>query len=160
MSQTISERREYRRKANGNRPWINDDLSRLLYRADLYILAYERIISKPGNMTGGTDGETSDGFSMEAIQTIIQETRMEQIYFKPVRTTFIAKTNGKMRKLGILRGPSYGLSFQEMFGTPMVASAGKPDVPVHPSGSPLPRAAAGFLFDTASNGTGSACDTP
>jgi group II intron reverse transcriptase/maturase len=101
MGQTISERLEYLRKANRNRQWINDDLYRLLYRADLYILAYERIKSKPGNMTVGTDGETLDGFSMETIQTIIQEMRTERFRFKPVRTTFIPKANGKMRKLGI-----------------------------------------------------------
>jgi len=101
MSQTISERLEYLRKANSNRQWKNDDLYRLLYRVDLYILAYERIKSKPGNMTPGTDGETLDGFSMETIQTIIEEMRTEQFRFKPVRTTFIPKANGKMRKLGI-----------------------------------------------------------
>jgi len=67
MSQTISERLEYLRKANSNRQWSNDDLYRLLYRADLYILAYERIKSKPGNMTPGTDEETLDGFSVEAV---------------------------------------------------------------------------------------------
>ncbi len=71
MSQTISERLEYLRKANSNRQWKNDDLYRLLYRVDLYILAYERIKSKPGNMTPGMDGETLDGFSIQTIQTII-----------------------------------------------------------------------------------------
>jgi nicotine oxidoreductase len=101
MGQTISERLEYLRKVNRNRQWINDDLYRLLYKADLYILAYERIKSKPGNMTPGTDGETLDGFSMETIQTIIEEMRTEQLRFKPVRTTFIPKANGKMRRLGI-----------------------------------------------------------
>jgi len=52
-------------------------------------------------MTPGTDGETLDGFSMETIQTIIEEMRTEQFRFKPVRTTFIPKANGKMRRLGI-----------------------------------------------------------
>lgn len=101
MSQEISERLEYLRKANSNRQWINDELYRLMYRPDLYILAYERIKSKPGNMTPGTDGQTLDGFSLEAIHTIIQEMRSEQFQFKPARTSFIPKTNGKMRKLGI-----------------------------------------------------------
>jgi group II intron reverse transcriptase/maturase len=101
MSQTISERLEYLRQANSNRQWKNDDLYRLLYRVDLYILAYERIKSKPGNMTPGTDGETLDGFSIQTILTIIEEMRTEHFRFKPVRTTFIPKANGKMRKLGI-----------------------------------------------------------
>jgi hypothetical protein len=58
MSQTISQRLDYLRKANSNRQWSNHDLYRLLYKPDLYILAYERIKSKPGNMAPGTDGET------------------------------------------------------------------------------------------------------
>ena len=73
MGHTISERLEYLRKANSNRQWINENLYRLLYKPDLYILAYERIKSKSGNMTPGTDEETLDGFSMETIQTIIEE---------------------------------------------------------------------------------------
>jgi retron-type reverse transcriptase len=101
MGQTISERLDYQSLANRDRQWVNDDLYRLLYKADLYILAYERIKSKPGNMIPGTDGETLDGFSMEVIQTIIEAMRTEQFRFKPVRTTFIPKANGKMRKLGI-----------------------------------------------------------
>jgi len=101
MSQTISERLEYLRTANSTRQWINHDLYRLMYRPDLYVLAYERIKSKPGNMTPGTDGETLDGFSLDAIQEIIQDMRTERFHFTPVRTTFIPKANGKLRKLGI-----------------------------------------------------------
>src|SRR5437588_8078208 len=96
------QRLEVIRKLNGeNREWANSELYRLMYKEDLYILAYERIKSKPGNMTPGTDEETLDGFSLETIRGIIQEMRTEQFRFKPVRTTFIPKTNGKMRKLGI-----------------------------------------------------------
>jgi group II intron reverse transcriptase/maturase len=80
---------------------VNYDVYRLLYREDLYILAYERIKSKPGNMTPGTDEETLDGFSLQAIREIIQDMRTEQFRFQPVRTTFLPKANGKMRKLGI-----------------------------------------------------------
>src|SRR5260370_14578538 len=52
-------------------------------------------------MTEGTDEETLDGFSIQAIGEIIDEMRTEQFQFKPVRTTFIPKANGKMRRLGI-----------------------------------------------------------
>jgi retron-type reverse transcriptase len=69
--------------------------------ADLYQVAYERIKSKPGNMTAGTDGKTLDGFCQQEIQTSMQLMRTEQFHFKPVKTTFIPKANGKMRKLGI-----------------------------------------------------------
>jgi hypothetical protein len=45
---------------NSKEEWVNDDLYRLMYKEDLYVLAYERIKSKPGNMTPGTDGKTID----------------------------------------------------------------------------------------------------
>ena len=101
MSQKTLERLEYLRKRNSNREWINRNLYRLMYEEDLYILAYERIKSKPGNMTPGSDGETLDGFSRRDIQKIIQDLQTEQFRFKPVRRQFIPKANGKMRKLGI-----------------------------------------------------------
>jgi group II intron reverse transcriptase/maturase len=101
MNQQTLERLEHRRKRNCNRQWQNRDLYRLMYQEDLYILAYERLKSKPGNMTAGSDGETLDGFSLKQIQRIIQEMRTEQFQFKPVRTVYIPKPNGKMRKLGI-----------------------------------------------------------
>ena len=47
-----------------SKQWINHELYRLMYQEDLYIIAYERIKSKPGNMTPATDGETLDGFSL------------------------------------------------------------------------------------------------
>ena len=65
------------------------------------MLAYERIKSAPGNMTPGTDGKTLDGFSLHMVAEIIQEMRTEQFQFQPVRTVYIPKANGKMRKLGI-----------------------------------------------------------
>lgn len=101
MSYKTLERLEHLRKLNSNRQWVNGDLYRLLYQEDLYIVAYERIKSKPGNMTPGTDEETLDGFSLESIREIINEMRTEHFHFKPVRLTFIPKANGKMRKLGI-----------------------------------------------------------
>lgn len=67
----------------------------------MYILAYERIKSAPGNMTPGSDGTTIDGISMNMIHTIIQEMRTERFQFRPVRTVYIPKANGKKRKLGI-----------------------------------------------------------
>jgi len=101
MSQKALERLEILRKLNSNQEWINHGLYRLMYEEDLYKVAYERIKSKPGNMTPGTDGKTLDGFSPKEIQHIIQLMRTEQFHFHPVKTTFIPKANGKMRKLGI-----------------------------------------------------------
>ena len=101
MSQKTLKRLETLRKLNSNKEWINHGLYRLMFEEDLYIVAYERIKSKPGNMTPGTDGKTLDSFSLREIQNIIQLMRTEHFRFKPVRTVFIPKANGKMRKLGI-----------------------------------------------------------
>lgn len=94
-------RLEALRKRNADRGWVNHDLYRLLYKPDLYEVAYEKIKSTPGNMTAGTDGETLDGFSFDTINGIIQNLRDETFQFKPVRREFIPKANGKMRPLGI-----------------------------------------------------------
>ncbi len=95
------ERLERLRQLNADRKWTNDHLYRLMYKEDLYILAYERIKSAPGNMTPGTDGKTLDGFSLQMIRDTIEEMKTEKFQFKPVRTVYIPKTNGKKRKLGI-----------------------------------------------------------
>src|SRR5690242_1399114 len=101
MNQKIFERLEHLRQRNSQRTWENRDLYRLMYQEDLYILAYERLKSKPGNMTPGSDGESLDGFSRGTIQRLIQAMRTEQFHFKPARTVYIPKANGKLRKLGI-----------------------------------------------------------
>jgi len=96
------QRLERLRQLNSKGEWVNDALYRLMYKEDLYIVAYERIKSKPGNMTPGTDGATLDGWSLQMTQTIIAEMRSEQFQFKPVRTEYIPKPNSnKVRKLGI-----------------------------------------------------------
>src|SRR5215471_20728965 len=101
MGQKTLERLEHLQKRNSNSAWINHDLYRLMYKEDLYIVAYERIKSQPGNMTPGTDGMTLDGWSLTTIRALMQEMQTEQFQFKPVRTVYISKANGKMRKLGI-----------------------------------------------------------
>ena len=67
-----------RTKNRENPEWINRGLYRLLYNPTLHIMAYERLKSKPGNMTPGTDGKTLDGYSMEDIQKLIDLLRTEQ----------------------------------------------------------------------------------
>ncbi|WP_420975145.1 group II intron reverse transcriptase/maturase [Bacillus thuringiensis] len=102
MSQTALQRLEVLQKLNGkNKNWVNKEVYRLLYKKDLYIIAYERIKSKPGNMTQGTDKATIDGFSSKWIESIIHDLKNEKFQFKPVRRTEIPKANGGKRKLGI-----------------------------------------------------------
>src|SRR5260370_26560398 len=62
---------------------------------------YKQSKSTRRNMTQGNDKEPLDGFSMKTMQTNIEEMRTDQFGFKPVRTTFIPKANGEMRRLGI-----------------------------------------------------------
>jgi group II intron reverse transcriptase/maturase len=65
-------------------------------------MAYERLKSKPGNMTPGSDGKTLDGFSMDDIKETIELLRTEQYRPTPVRRTYIPKKNKKARRpLGV-----------------------------------------------------------
>ncbi len=60
-----------RTKNRDNPKWINQRLYRLLYNPTIHIMAYERLKSKPGNMTPGSDGKTLDGYSLGDIQKLI-----------------------------------------------------------------------------------------
>ena len=88
-------------KNRTNPAWVNRELYRLLYNPSIYIKAYQRLKSKPGNMTPGADGRTLDGFSLEAIEETIALMRMEQYRPIPVRRTYIPKAPGKWRPLGV-----------------------------------------------------------
>jgi group II intron reverse transcriptase/maturase len=88
-------------RLNKDPEWVNKGIYRLLYSEDLYLAAYERLKSKPGNMTPGVDGSTLDGFSRETIRRIISSMRDESFRFSPARRVEIPKANGKMRPLGI-----------------------------------------------------------
>ncbi len=50
-----------------------DNLFQKLYNTDLWMMAYESIASKPGNMTCGSDDRTVDGMSMDRIQMAISD---------------------------------------------------------------------------------------
>jgi retron-type reverse transcriptase len=89
------------RKLNATREWVNDGLYRLMFKRDIYILAYERLKSNPGGMTPGTDGKTFDGFSEGMVQALIEQMRAETYHCRPVKTVYIPKANGKLRKLGL-----------------------------------------------------------
>ena len=91
-----------RTKNRDNPKWVNTDLYRFLYNPTLHILAYERLKSKPGNMTPGADGQTLDGYGMKDIQDTVNLLRTEQYRPTPVRRVYIPKkTKGKYRPLGV-----------------------------------------------------------
>ena len=74
---------------------------RLLYQRNLYLCAYGKIYKNDGAMTEGVTTETVDSMSLEKIESIIEALRNERYRWTPVRRTYIAKKNGKMRPLGL-----------------------------------------------------------
>ena len=76
-------------------------LYRILFNTEMYAVAYQRIATKQGNMTDGTDGKTIDGMSIKRIEDLIASLKDESYQPKPSRRTYIPKKNGKMRPLGI-----------------------------------------------------------
>ena len=73
-----------------------DNLFPKLYNAELWLLAYQNIASKPGNMTAGIDGKTIDGFRLELIHELIVELKTSRYIPKPVRRVYLPKSNGKV----------------------------------------------------------------
>jgi hypothetical protein len=59
--------------------WINKNLYSILTIKEIYVIAYEKMKSKPGNMTKGTDGKTLDAFSIKEIEKLILELKTENI---------------------------------------------------------------------------------
>ncbi len=76
-------------------------LYRILFNAEMFYVAYERIYANPGNMTPGTDGETIDGMSIPRIEKLITSLQNETYQPQPSRRVYIPKKNGKKRPLGI-----------------------------------------------------------
>lgn len=101
MSSDDLERLEVLRKKNADPNWVNGELYRLMYKKDLYVVAYERLKSSPGNMTPGADGSTLDEFSLGVIERIVSQMRAESFKFSRARRVHIPKANGGKRPLGI-----------------------------------------------------------
>lgn len=76
-------------------------LYRILFNAEMFYVAYEKIHSKQGNMTRGTDGQTADQMSIARIERLIDKLKDESYKPHPSRRVYIPKKNGKQRPLGI-----------------------------------------------------------
>jgi len=68
-----------------NKDYHYQRLYRNLYNPAFFLLAYERIQAKPGNMTAGSDGKTIDGMSMKRIETLIEKLKDFSYQPKPAR---------------------------------------------------------------------------
>lgn len=89
-------------KSNAAKPeYKYERLYRNLFNQEFFLLAYNNIYAKPGNMTKGTDGRTIDGMNLQRINNIIQMLRNETYQPQPARRIYILKKNGKQRPLGI-----------------------------------------------------------
>lgn len=71
-----------------NTKYVNKDLYRLLYKEELYILAYEKIKSKSCN-------SSLDGYSVDIIRKIIEGMKNFSFCFKPAKRIYIPKANKK-----------------------------------------------------------------
>ena len=78
-----------------------EKLFQKLYNIELWLLAYQSIAPKPGNMTAGVDGKTIDGAGLKLITDLIAELKASRYTPHPVRRTYVPKANGKQRPLGI-----------------------------------------------------------
>lgn len=76
-------------------------LYRYLLRPDIYYVVYQHLYSNKGAGTKGVTDDTADGFSEIYIENIIEALKNEMYQPKPVRRTYIKKSNGKMRPLGL-----------------------------------------------------------
>jgi group II intron reverse transcriptase/maturase len=88
-------------KAKENSTFVFDRLYRNLFNPDFYLLAYNNIYDKEGNLTEGTDQVTIDGFNMRLVKKLIEEMKTETYRPKAVRRVDIPKKNGKLRPLGV-----------------------------------------------------------
>lgn len=76
-------------------------LYRTLFNEEMYLVAYQKLQSKTGNMTPGVDGKTIDGMSTLRIEQLIQTLKDESYQPKPAKRVYIPKKNGGKRPLGI-----------------------------------------------------------
>lgn len=72
-----------------------------MYAPELYAVAYEKLKSKPGNMTPGITPTTLDGFSTEVIGDIIKRLQADTFQFQPGRRVLIPKPSGGNRPLTV-----------------------------------------------------------
>jgi RNA-directed DNA polymerase len=91
-------------KATANGHKVRGLFKILTNHNDLWLQAYSEIYSNKGSLTKGVDNNTLDGFSEDRVESLIRLIKDNRYYPKPVRRTYIPKSNGKERPLGIPSG--------------------------------------------------------
>jgi len=91
---------------NRSKEFPNLPIDRDLYRTfmlnkDMYLIAYNRLRSKPGMMTPGISPRTLDGLSIESITKTIKKLKSEEFAFSPGRRILIPKASGGTRPITI-----------------------------------------------------------
>jgi group II intron reverse transcriptase/maturase len=86
----------------GTRGLPFNNVYRLLFNPDLYLLAYGKIYRNKGAMTPGATTETVDAMALTKIEALIQALRTESYRWTPVRRISIEKKRSKkLRPLGL-----------------------------------------------------------
>src|SRR5688500_12965498 len=85
----------------GRRGLPLERLYRELYDPEFYLLAYAKIGRNHGALTPGVTAETVDGMSLGKIDRIIRTLRDGTFAWSCARRTYIPKSNGKPRPLGL-----------------------------------------------------------
>jgi group II intron reverse transcriptase/maturase len=101
MQPTIEILERVKQNSEKNKDEIFTRLYRYMLRPDLYFIAYKNLYANKGASTKGVDDDTADGFSKDKVDRIIKKLTDESYTPNPSRRTYIKKSNGKMRPLGI-----------------------------------------------------------
>lgn len=80
---------------------IDRNIYPMMLNESIFLLAYDKLKSNPGNMTAGINPTTVDGISKEWIMETIESLKNEQFKFTPGRRIQIPKANGGQRPLTI-----------------------------------------------------------
>lgn len=80
---------------------IDRNLYSMMQDESIFIIAYNKLKSNPGNMTAGINPTTLDGISKEWILETIESLKTEQFKFTPGRRIQIPKASGGQRPLTI-----------------------------------------------------------
>lgn len=88
-------------KCRENKEFVATDVYKLMYNTKLFEIAYNKLKSKPENMTPGITPTTLDGFSIEVIHELIEKLKDESFKFSPGRRVMIPKASGGERPLTV-----------------------------------------------------------